>query len=79
LVLLSSHGLNSIFKHPIIEEKITIRMIEYFAIWAFLFSAFIVVVIWTPDISAQKMMNGVFVGTVVGIAVQLLFVKLRKE
>ena len=74
---LSYLGLNSIFKHPIIEEKITLRMIEYFAIWAFLFSAFMIVTIWTPDISVLKMMSTVLLGTAIGTVLQLVLAKVK--
>ena len=49
LFFLSFGGLKAIYRHPIVEHRVTLRAVEYTVLDGLLFSLFIFVILWKSD------------------------------
>jgi len=68
LIFLSFFGLNTIFRWPIVEGKLTARAVEYYLLDALLLSLFLFVVLWESERSIAELF-GVFVLSFVSFAI----------
>lgn len=70
LFFLSFGGLKSIYRHPIIEHRLTPRSIEFSVLDGLLYALFIFIILWTPEETTAAL--------VLRFAVVLLVVSLFK-
>ena len=69
---LSLLGLKVLYKNPIEEQAVfSANVIEYYILYVILFSTFMLVICWTPEIEVSQIIKGAALGCLIGLPLSL--------
>ena len=76
---LSLLGLKALYKNPIEEQAVfSANVIEYYILYVILFSTFMLVICWTPEIEVSQIVKGATLGCLIGLPLSL-YLHQRKQ
>ena len=76
---LSLLGLKVLYKNPIEEQAVfSANVIEYYILYVILFSTFMLVICWTPEIEVSQIIKGAALGCLIGLPLSL-YLHQRKQ
>ena len=73
LFFLSTSGLRSIYKHPIVEHKLTPRSVEYVILDGLLLVLLIFIVTWDPEATTAELLKIFFIQLIGLTLLKLIF------
>lgn len=77
LAFLAFPGLKSLYAQPIVKDRFTTSSVEFFILEGLLLVLFLVVIMWSPDISVSRLLVMTTTGLLIAIPIKLLSLWLK--